>query len=617
MFKPTTCSNSFKVLLGITLRCWHFFFLLDKVDISVGKMTAVRQAITFLYTGTVNINYSTLKDLLEVADYLQIDDLKTECANYLNNMSITVENCLQLCFVASLYDLDVYSQASEYVLGHLPEVLQQADTLNLTPDSVLALLRDPTLNYVSKEDFFKFIVKWVESDKENRGQYFETMFCELDLKKMSRSFLESDVEMCELVSLSDKCRAHLLNVKMKHLAGLLPADDLTDVMLLVGGCGLSVPVPGFFALPFLPLSAIQSVNSLYAYVIEENRWAELAPLPVPMRCPIVMYKETDRCLYVYNGSLELPVLNSSALIYKYSFAENSWSTIHLTLPADLNEVTIHKIFTIENHGYAVVSGRVGAHISLCLLRLKSCMTRCSGFEVLCSAHCNSEIQACVALNRYICILGFRCSMSAKKIGKKTKFFIFDTVKGSHYEYSRGINYEPVMFAEKNQVYITRQGSQKYKRFDINTRRWSTLKDALMPMKDPPRTEIVHGTHNSKLYLFGGKSGQKLVSDVCAYDLANRTWETLESLPKEMYNSAVIPVRVPSSSVSCHIQCPHCKFANVPRQVLCAMAEYGDEDEEEEFDQDFMSDDDDVYSDFWDMDMYDDRDIYMYPEYGWF
>ena len=109
-----------------------FVWISEKVNISVGKVSAIKEAVRFLYNGIIEITKSTLKDLLEVADYLQIDDLKSVCTNYLNQMRICPENCLYLCLLASKYELDYYNHAIEFVKGHLPEVLQQQDALDLS-----------------------------------------------------------------------------------------------------------------------------------------------------------------------------------------------------------------------------------------------------------------------------------------------------------------------------------------------------------------------------------------------------------------------------------------------------------------------------------------------------
>ena len=596
-----------------------FVWISEKVNISVGKVSAIKEAVRFLYNGIIEITKSTLKDLLEVADYLQIDDLKSVCTNYLNQMRICPENCLYLCLLASKYELDYYNHAIEFVKGHLPEVLQQQDALDLTSESVQDLLEDPHLTYVPRSDLFSFIVKWVEHDDKNRIEYFEEMFCELDLKKMARSFLESSVELCTFVSSSDRCKVHLLNVKMKHMAGLLPTDDVVDVLLLAGGYGPASLYQHFFAVPFLPMSGCQPVSSLYAYIVAENRWAELAPLPESMCNPLLAYSEPSKCLYVYSGVDDLHTDDNIALIQKYDLLEKSWSTIHLCLPEPLTGTHIHKLMIIGNSQFIVASGYTGYSDArkepehrISLISVKNDMTQCYAFYGLCTRNMETEIKVCEAADRYICILCYRTGNSSSKRNRSTRFFLHDTQTGNHKEFSRGAAYDEVMFSMKNEVFVTKPGSPRYKKFDVTTKRWTNVKEILIPKPshDLCRTEAAMGSYNNQLYLFGGKVDKKLVNSVTVYDFMAKSWKDIENIPKVLSHGSVLPARVPGSATRCHINCPHCKFVSIRSQTSYMMVDLP----EDEDDQD-LSSDDDMYSDFWGNDAYDELD--MYPDLDWF
>ncbi|WAR17414.1 KBTB8-like protein, partial [Mya arenaria] len=85
-----------------------------EVYIGIGKPKFVKMALIYLYTGKVAIEYSTIKDLLEVADYLQIDSLKEDCSRYLRDVKLTVANCVPLCLMSSLYNIEYYSDVFNF-----------------------------------------------------------------------------------------------------------------------------------------------------------------------------------------------------------------------------------------------------------------------------------------------------------------------------------------------------------------------------------------------------------------------------------------------------------------------------------------------------------------------
>lgn len=589
------------------------------VHISIGKVSAVRAAITFLYTGTIQLNYGIVKDILEVADYLQIDDLKSACTSYLMAVDINIQNCVHLCLLASLYDLDIYNKVFDYIRGHLPEVMEQEDTLSLTADSVLEMLQDKSLNYVAVSDFYKFIVKWVEYDKKNRQAHFESLFCELDLKRVPQDFLESTVEKSDYVVNSDKCKVHVLNVKMKHMAGLLPDETNTDVILVVGGCGMGQLFHSFFAVPFLPISDIISINHVYGYIISENRWTELAPLPFSMRRPLVAFCNSTNCLYVYDASTGAIIDDNEAYMFKYSVTEKSWTTIHMTLPEPFRDITIQQILMVNNRMYIVASGRsVGTKSAtipqwmVYLFRVSTDMQNCNVVIPLCARNAKTDVSTCVVEDRYVAVLCSKCGAggTSRQRTRNVRFFIMDTKTMKQQEHSRGVRHEPYMFAIKNEVFLTKQGCCRYQKFDISTKRWSSGKDILIPhpLEEPGRSDFIYTTYHNELYVFGGKSGKNLLSSACKYNLDLRKWETLEEAPKAITNSGVVMAKIPSQLVRCHIDCPHCKYMSVRSQATYQI-DYPDDDGDE--DEDLSYDDDDMYSDF----MYDDYE--NIPDYDWF
>lgn len=582
----------------------------------------MRTAITFLYTGTLQLKYGLIKDILEVADYLQIDDLKTACTSYLMAVDVNVHNCVHICLLASLYDLDIYDKVFDYIKGHLPEVMQQDDTLSLTAESILEMLRDKSLNYVSVSDFFVFIIKWVEHDKKNRAVHFERLFCELDLKKISRDFLESTVETSILVMNSEKCKVHVLNVKMKHMAGLLPNDSTSDVILVVGGCGMGQLFHSFFAVPFLPISDIIAINHIYGYIINENRWTELAPLPFSMRRPLVAFCNNTNNLYVYDSTGAI-IDDNQAYMFKYGIMEKSWTTIHMTLPELFHDIMIQQILMVNNTMYIIASGRsVGSKSAtipqwmVYLFRVSADLQKCNVVIPLCARNVKTEISSCVVEDRYVAILCSKCSTggSSRQRTKNVRFFIMDIKTMKQQEHSRGVKHEPFMFAVKNEVFLTKQGCYRYHKFDIGTRRWSAGKDMMIPnpLEEVSRSDYIYTTYRNELFVFGGRSGKTLLNSASKYDICQRKWESLQDAPKAITNSGVVVGKIPSQLVRCHIDCPHCKYVSVRSQATYQI-DYPDEDPEE--DEDLSYDDEDVYSDYWENDIYDEYG--NVPDYDWF
>ena len=73
--------------------------------------------------------------MLEVAEFLMIPNLKAMCINWLDNCSVTVDNCYKLLELSSIYEFEL-PKCTEFIRGHLPDMLKKMKMLNITYDSV-------------------------------------------------------------------------------------------------------------------------------------------------------------------------------------------------------------------------------------------------------------------------------------------------------------------------------------------------------------------------------------------------------------------------------------------------------------------------------------------------
>ena len=76
-----------------------FPFSTGVLNLNFGAAYAMKDAIKFLYTGEVHVSMERARDLLEVADYLQISEMTEVCVRYLKGITLSLENCVQVCYL--------------------------------------------------------------------------------------------------------------------------------------------------------------------------------------------------------------------------------------------------------------------------------------------------------------------------------------------------------------------------------------------------------------------------------------------------------------------------------------------------------------------------------------
>lgn len=613
--------------MEVKLRFVNNFFFSGKINLLIGKTPAVRVAISFLYTGEAEITYETVKDILEVADYFQINELKSCCQSYLESMTMTVENCVQMCLLCSLYNLEFYNKVFEFLRGHLPDIMQQEDALTLTSESVMSLLTDPTLSYVEQKQFYEFIIKWSEFDLENREAFFPDLFCSLDLQKIPRSVLENEIEGNPLVKKDKRCQVHVLNIKMKYITGLIKEDDgVREAILVAGGCSQVMFASIFSILPFRESLA---VKSLLGYILAEDRWIELAPLPHQMQQAIMTFCSKKNCLYIFDQGNQS--FSSRVFIYKFDLEETKWTSFLLELPENHISGSLHTIVACSGKLFAVISchiiqkGGQNVQWSTFLMEVKEDGTKSEIKNHLFQRNENTSVVACVMQDRKICILATKVGAIPRRKGKSTKFFVYDAALNRKYEYSRGVNWDNLMFAAGDEIVVTRMGKFSCMKYSMTTRKWRHVKEQFLPFPTQPfeSTDFSSISDGSNFYVFGGKGVKSMesVAEAMCYNYAEKKWKKLQELPQPLRQGATCCIQLPSNLAKCHIKCPHCIFFP-SRSRAKYDVHYQREEDDDEYDYDdgsgYTFDDDYVSDGLWSDGVPDYLDDDEYDDYeNWF
>ncbi|XP_033734127.1 kelch-like protein 11 [Pecten maximus] len=586
------------------------------VQLHIGKPTSVRSALEFLYLGNAEISYENVQELLEVADYFQITELKGACQDYLYSVNINTDNCVRICLMCSLYDLDLYTRAFDFLRGNLPEVMQKEDILSLTHDSVMSLLSDPSLCYVSQSDFFQFIVRWVQFEEEIRLTYFEELFCALNILSISMKFLDEVVEKHKFVNSSEKCRDLVLNMKSKYSAGLVEEDSGTrDVIIVAGGCGHGLYFNNLFHL--FPFSESISVSTVYGFIVSEGRWIELAPLPEQMRKPVITY-DPRGYLYVFNTSESN--YDSIFIMYKYNIEEKTWTSFRLQIPDSIKNMFIQNIVSCNSRLYAIISGHMPTpnrtppveEWNTVLLEVKEdteSIVKCYLFK---GNATHTQTTSLEVSNRHVCVLAWKHGSKGKK-NPRPKFIMYDTVYEKRIDHSKGAYWDNILVPVENDLLACRMGKITAKKFSFNEKRWKAVKSQVISHlpEDPTRQDFSYHSDGANFYVFGGKdsSTKKLLDSAFMFNFESRKWAKLENMPQALMQSATCHVKMPADHVRCHISCPHCVYHTRKSQAVydveCPFEE-GDDDTDCDYSYD---DEDDFASDHWE-DYFDYYDPYQ-------
>ncbi|XP_073231580.1 kelch-like protein 11 [Porites lutea] len=167
----------------------------------------MRDVLEFVRSGSVEITtLENAKELIEAAEYLLLDRLKTFSEKYLVQETLTSSNCMTIYYFAEQYRCqELTMKTRQFILSNFTAVTECQDFLCLDNQQVVEwIFRDDVA--VSTEDvIFKAIVRWIQHSKSERKGKFEELFRYVRLFFISRDYLLSDVLANDLVSGCSSC----------------------------------------------------------------------------------------------------------------------------------------------------------------------------------------------------------------------------------------------------------------------------------------------------------------------------------------------------------------------------------------------------------------------------
>jgi hypothetical protein len=108
---------------------------------------------------------------------------------------------MQFLQLASIYDFEI-PKCTTYIEGHLQEVLQLPQIVNLTKDSIHLLFLDTRLSYVQMDDRLLFLLKWLNANPNTRKAHMkELLSSNIDFHSISNQCLQVALNNTEVACL--------------------------------------------------------------------------------------------------------------------------------------------------------------------------------------------------------------------------------------------------------------------------------------------------------------------------------------------------------------------------------------------------------------------------------
>ncbi|KAJ8669832.1 hypothetical protein QAD02_001091 [Eretmocerus hayati] len=242
----SACSTYFRTLFTTTLHSKdETNFLLPNVTSKIMNLL-----LEYAYLRTLDVKGENVCELLITADYLSIFGVVELCCNYLVQ-NLTPENCISIMiFAREHFCKGLEKEAYRYILRNFVEVAERNnDIVNLPLAEVTSLISDDELNVKNEETVWELVLRWINSDPDNRKQHIVEFMRNIRLGLLDTQFFLEKVKEHPYVAKNEDCRPIIIEtlkflydlMMITHKDGELPTPEIArprvphEILFAIGG----------------------------------------------------------------------------------------------------------------------------------------------------------------------------------------------------------------------------------------------------------------------------------------------------------------------------------------------------------------------------------------------
>ena len=188
--------------------------------------------VEFVYGNLDSITIDNIYNIVEAADFLQIQKLLEFCIQFLSN-HMTAKVYFRSWEIAKQYNLvDLQNFCKKYVGKNFSMLSKRSECLALKPDAFQEFLESKS-DRTTEERVYETLVNWISFDIENRESYFGDLFLKIDLDKISTSFLNMEISSNDLVlenAATSKKLVEEMRKRMEHEASNLQCSTKETIV---------------------------------------------------------------------------------------------------------------------------------------------------------------------------------------------------------------------------------------------------------------------------------------------------------------------------------------------------------------------------------------------------
>ena len=488
------------------------------VNLETLNFPALKLVIDYCYSERMKCNMENAKHVIQVTEYLQIPDLKTDLSSLIVN-HLTTNNSIDWYFIAKLYELRaVQEKAWEIMIIQFSDTVRSPEFLDLNYDNLIHYIRWEDIDQSSA---LVAAARWVVHDAEHRKNMFPEILKIIDINQCSTSALRYIVINYGSQLISD------LDIAQDFIAAAL--HDAPEWQEPGPGAGYDIIVVGG------RLADDTANRQTWMLNLQTGETAEKACIPTEIQAyvfPVTCSTAKGALLAGEVSNLEDDgIRNPKTQCILYNRTDNMWAL----LPELPSAVKLASAVCIDMRIY-VIGG--------CADRMKKmdCLDMTTMTWSSCPDLLQGQVRPIVGLVGHCIYIAFATNSSYHRTAHGLTLQCFDTSSSSwSFKASMPDRVEDTNGAAAvtvdHRLFVLGGQHKICLSYDTREDTWTIL--------TPPQWPHCVGAAmylKSRIIICGGCIDSNVQTDIIeSYDPAADTWQTLSvTLPKPLLSHCIIP-----------------------------------------------------------------------------
>ncbi|XP_078481933.1 kelch-like protein 41a [Ciona intestinalis] len=195
----------------------------------------VARLIEYIYGHELILTKENVFDILECADFLQIEAAREHCLEFMTSM-IEHKNCFQLCLLGLTHNSPMLIDVvNKFISAEFKTLLSTEEFSFLSLSELQYYMNRRTLQNITEESRYSAVLAWVKANRLTRTRYLPGLLESLDFSRFSNQFIQSVICSENLIRKSKRC----LNMAIDEVQKWESRKGDVDCTLLVLGSAKS------------------------------------------------------------------------------------------------------------------------------------------------------------------------------------------------------------------------------------------------------------------------------------------------------------------------------------------------------------------------------------------